>query len=360
MQGKKLVLFITGLCAQRCFYCPISEQKFGKDVVYANEWKIASPKNPTELFEEANLINARGAGITGGDPLMNVGRCCHYITQLKKRYGASFHIHLYTPLRLVTKERLHKLYAAGLDEIRFHPNLDDDSLWHRLRLAGQHPWTVGIEIPAIPGYEAKTKKLIDYITEKCAFVKFINFNELELSDTQILHYRLHERGYLPKSKVSYGVALSKEMALAMVSYAGAKGLRAHFCTAKLKDAIQVGNRLKRRAESIALPVDTKTKDGLLIRGCIYLPELAPCFGYRKKLAVADKENLCAALSTARQKLRTLISDDTLVLDTKKMRIITSQAILKKHAAPIKKLGLVCAIVEELPTEDALETDVQFL
>ena len=160
--GRKLVIFVTGRCAQRCWYCPVSEHKYGKDDAYANEWKIENPAEPYELIREAELTGAKGAGITGGDPLANIDRCVQYIKVLKERFVKNFHIHLYTPLQLLTKERLDKLYNPGLDEIRLHPNLDYKTLWPRLELAGKYPWKKGIEIPAIPGYEQKTKELVDF------------------------------------------------------------------------------------------------------------------------------------------------------------------------------------------------------
>ena len=87
VKGRKLVLFITGLCGQKCFYCPVNEAKYGPDLVYANEWKLANPDDPKELLEEARLCNAKGAGITGGDPLCNIKRCAEYIVLLKKTFG---------------------------------------------------------------------------------------------------------------------------------------------------------------------------------------------------------------------------------------------------------------------------------
>ena len=41
MEGAKMVLFVTSLCTRRCFYCPISDEKWQADVVYANERFVA-------------------------------------------------------------------------------------------------------------------------------------------------------------------------------------------------------------------------------------------------------------------------------------------------------------------------------
>lgn len=351
------MLFITGLCGQRCFYCPVNERKYDKDIVYANEWHVANPDNPKELLEEARLTEARGAGITGGDPLVKVDRCCSYIKLLKKEFGKNFHIHLYTPLKLVTKERLQKLYDAGLDEIRLHPNLDDEKLWHRLDWAKDFDWVVGVEIPAIPRYEEKTTKLIDFLAGK---IDFINLNELELSDTAAKHYKLQELGYKPKDDLSYGVAGSKEMALKMLAYARAKGIPAHFCTAKLKDSVQMKKRLQLRAQHARLPFDIPLAEGTLLRGCVYLKELAPGMSYAEKLKNADKDKAVQQLNNIRTTLVTKLNLHEVVVDQNKLRIILPCKIAKKNATKLKKLNLVPAIVEEYPTADALEVEVEFL
>ncbi len=356
VKGRKLVLFITGLCGQRCYYCPISEQKYGKDNAFANEWKIDNPDEPVELFKEAELTEARGAGITGGDPLVKVDRCCEYIRLLKNRFGKNFHIHLYTPLKLVTRERLQKLCDAGLDEIRFHPNLDDRSLWPRLELALDFNWVVGVEIPAIPGYEDKTKALIDFAVGK---IKFMNLNELELSDTQTSHYKMDR--FEAKDNLSYGVKGSKEMAFDTMQYAEKKGIVAHFCTAKLKDAVQMKNRLKLRARHAGLPFDVHTQEGLLVRGCVYLSNLAPGFGQKEKLRHANAGELIKKLKISCEKITGLgIRPSDIVIDDKKYRLLMPPNLVREFASKLKKLDLVPAIVEEYPTVDAIETDVELL
>ena len=163
VKGEKLVYFVTGICPRRCYYCPISDKKYGKDVIYANERKVT---NINQIIEEAKLCSARGAGFTGGDPLCKMFRITFSIRQLKKKFGKKFHIHLYTSFDLVNEENLGKLYRAGLDEIRFHADLDNNRLWNRIKLIQKFDWDIGVEIPVIPGKLKETKKLIDYFHDK--------------------------------------------------------------------------------------------------------------------------------------------------------------------------------------------------
>lgn len=354
IKGEKLVLFITGLCPLKCFYCPVSDKKIYKDVIYANEWKIEDIK---DMLEEVKLTKAKGAGITGGDPLMVVDRVCYYIKILKKEFGKDFHIHLYTPLKLVTEERLKNLYEAGLDEIRFHLDLYDKSLWLRINLANKYDWDVGVEIPCIPGMKKEIIELIDYVKDK---VKFLNLNELELSEKNSDEFK--KRGFKTKNDVSYAIKQSQELAREILEENKDVPITLYFCTAKLKDKVQMKNRIIRRAISIRKKFDIMTNEGTLIRGCIYLSDLAPGFGYRKKLEIVNKQKHITKLNNTRNDLisKLDISEDSIFIDDIKLRIIIDPKIARKYSSEIKKSKLIPAIVEEYPTRDAIEMDVQFL
>ena len=163
VKGEKLVLFVTGICPRKCNFCPVSDEKYQKDVIFANEKDV---KSDDDLIEEAEKMRARGAGITGGDPLAKLDRTISFIKKLKEKFGKEFHIHLYTSLNLVSEETLTKLFEAGLNEIRFHPDLDDNKLWDKLNLVKKFKWDVGMEIPLIPSKEKETKKLIDFVSRR--------------------------------------------------------------------------------------------------------------------------------------------------------------------------------------------------
>ncbi|HLC98926.1 MAG TPA: radical SAM protein [Candidatus Nanoarchaeia archaeon] len=354
VQGRKLVLFVTGLCSRKCYYCPISDAKKDLDVVYANEWRLKDEDDFDALIKEAKLTDAKGAGITGGDPLVRIERTVKYIKLLKKKFGKSFHIHLYTLPELVTEDALMKLNKAGLDEIRLHPDIENKKHWWKIELLKRFSWDVGVEIPAVPGMEKETVRLINYFKDD---VDFLNINELEVSDTNA--YELLKKGFMPKDKVSYGVKGSQEMALSLLKRYADENVEMHYCTTTLKDRVQLSNRIKIRAKNVKKPFDEMTKEGMLIRGAVYLPELAPGFGYRKKLEEVKKDRFIKQLEDIKKDLQKKyrIPSKMIIVDREKPRILTS----KKFAARIKKdKELRTAIVTEYPTWDQTEIDVKFI
>ena len=124
-EGAKMVLFVTGICHRDCFFCPLSEERKGTTSVFANERLVIEESN---IIDEAQSMNAKGTGITGGEPLLELEKVIRYITLLKENFGAAHHIHLYTSIAPTT-EALQKLAAAGLNEIRFHP---PEEMWAKL------------------------------------------------------------------------------------------------------------------------------------------------------------------------------------------------------------------------------------
>ena len=55
-----------------------------------------------------------------------------------------------------------------------------------------------------------------------------------------------------------------------------------------------------------------------------------------------------------------ISKDMMAVDSSKLRILTSKQIVKKFRDKIKSADLIPAIVEELPSGDLFEIEIEFL
>ncbi|MCF7798963.1 radical SAM protein [Candidatus Woesearchaeota archaeon] len=269
IKGRKSVLFITSACHYECFYCPISDDKRKKDVVKINEKELLHPDSSEslrEVFDEIRLCQSKGVGITGGDPLAKTSRTYKYIKALKKEFGKSFHIHVYTSLPFVTKEKLLHLESAGLDEIRFHFNNDDVASWKKILFVKELKMKWGVEVPAIPGKLDTSKKIIDFC--KANKADFINLNELEYSD--ISNSELKKQGFKVKDSLSYGIQDSEAVAHELVLYGKKMRVPVHYCSSSFKDAVQLGNRFLLRAQKVAKPFDAVDYQGMLTRGEITL------------------------------------------------------------------------------------------
>ncbi|MGD2072739.1 MAG: radical SAM protein [Candidatus Thorarchaeota archaeon] len=250
MQGAKLVLFVTGLCTFHCWYCPLSSGRWQKDIVYANERPVHGDH---DLIDEATLTDARGTGITGGDPLVRFDRTLHYAQLLKETFS-DHHIHLYTASPL-THESLQKMKGL-IDELRIH--LIDFSHMESVKKALLHDFQVGVEIPMIPSRIEETASLIRCL--KTMGIDFVNLNELEYADRNRAY--LHRCGYQFDSD-SCGVLGSEEAALTLAE----EFPLVHYCSSSDKDSKQLKNRLIRRARHVKAPYE-EIEEGLLVTGII--------------------------------------------------------------------------------------------
>ncbi|MHA1864006.1 MAG: radical SAM protein [Candidatus Thorarchaeota archaeon] len=261
VKGSKMVLFVTGLCDSSCYYCPLSEEKTGKDLVFADEMPVSDEQ---DIIYETDAIRGEGAGISGGDPLCKLERTLDYIRLLKSKYGSDFHIHLYTSQTTVSQENLDLLRTAGLDEIRFHPQKDD---WSGIERALSSGLKVGIEVPVIPGKAEKIKQIASRAEE--IGLSFLNMNELEASETNFENLRA--QGMRLTDMASASIEGSAEVAREVLEWAAENltRLTVHFCSASYKDAIQMRNRLERRLEQTIREFEERDEDdSLLVLGII--------------------------------------------------------------------------------------------
>ncbi len=261
-KGAELFFLVTGKCHESCYYCSLSRNKRGEDIILANERPITSFSG---VMLEVSNMNALGAAVTGGDPLHCIDLTVDYIQKMKKEFGKKFHIHLYTSGRYANEENLSKLYHAGLDEIRFHPQNKEQN--KAIDKALMYDWLVGAEIPVIPGTKKDIMKFLNYL-DSLETVKFCNMNELEATEANFK--KLKEKGFEVKSENSSAIKGSEELALDILEDSDLD-FTLHYCSAITKDAVQFRNRLIRTAEIVRKPYE-EIQDGMIVKAIFTLPE----------------------------------------------------------------------------------------
>ena len=266
LEGAKVVLFLNGICQKpnHCsWYCPLSEERKGKDSTFANEIEITSKE---ELLEEIDKINAKGISITGGEPLSNnnLKKTIEFIEFIKSVKGKKFHIHLYTNGIDFNDSIARKLANVKLDEIRFHPPQDK---WNNIKYVINKGIVFGAEVPVIPDKEY-IKNLEDFIIYLDRIgADFINLNEFEYCFPNSKF--LKDRGFELRDGTMASVKGSYEMAIELIKRISNKvTMKIHFCTIRAKDYSQLKNRYLRRAKTIRLPYEEITEEGLLLYGQI--------------------------------------------------------------------------------------------
>ena len=258
VKGEKLVLFLGGKCSRNCWYCSLSDNRKKSNEVSANERPVKKNK---DLIDEIIVSHSRGAGITGGDPLVYFSRTIRFAKLMKKKFGKNFHIHVYLPLNLVTERKLKKL-SKCIDEVRFHPTfLVDNSEKllkeekEKIKMASKifGKANTGIEVPMIP---SKKEEIYNFAYDLRDYLGFVNLNEFEISETNFnivtKKYSLNE-----DTCTIYGSQKAGKWILAKAKKNKLK-LKFHLCTAKTKDYYQYNNRLSKHD---ILPFGKKLNNG---------------------------------------------------------------------------------------------------
>lgn len=353
--GKKSVLYVTGLCPNKCFYCPLSDTRNQNDKQWINEKQII---NFEETIDEIKLCKSKGVGITGGEPLVKLDRTIEYIKRLKQTFGKKFHIHMYTTMNLLTLNKIEKLYEAGLDELRVHPMYDNYSEIKRILipeltdLKSKYNSSFGVEIPLIPDKKNEIKELVKLLY---GFADFINLNELEISDNN--SNSIIQKGYKISKDHNYGVEGSIGAGLDILNFIEKQNkkhydkLNAHLCTCKLKDSYQLKNRLLNRAKSIKTKYDKIIDDFMLERYVIYPNKISLEKTKKERDFILQNEGPYIAdlvydisLILNDLKIDNIIEEQRVIFDKKKVNLILEK---------LKGLDISIYKVTEYPSVDKL-------
>jgi len=303
-KGAKLVLFITGECYESCYYCPISDERKGRDVIYANERRVYKFG---DIIDEINSMSAEGVAITGGEPLLKFERIKEILRALN---NSGIHVHLYTSIP-ANERIIRSLSEVGVDEIRFHPPYlrNPERYINSIKSSIKYGIEVGFEIPAIRFEESIVK-----ITNELDI--FLNVNELEFSDSNFERMQTHkwEIGYC------YEAIGSKEIADRYAEVVK----KFHFCSVRFKDIAQFRRRLIRMAFN--MPEFYKvTNDGTVICALIECDE-------------SDRENVREYLMN--KKANFFETDDGFEV---------SEEFVEKNLREILNYGFKVSIIERYPT-----------
>ncbi|MBS3127811.1 hypothetical protein J4410_01590 [Candidatus Woesearchaeota archaeon] len=345
-KGKTAVIFVTGISYQKD--APIVG-RYGKDFTYVNEKRILKKQ---EILEEVKLANAEAVILTGADPLTKIDRCVSFTEMLKKQFGSQFHVTLSCPLKLITPQRLERLFGSGLDELQVRPDFKEKADWSKMRYLAKYAEVV-LDLEAFPGKEAECKKLLDHAQGK---IKYVIIKELEKKD-----YNTSLLAHLKTKKDSSIVEGSENLARALLQYANKKNFSACYIPVSLYQEVHE-QRMKVKAKSIAKKYAKVTIKGTIKHGVIYLPDIMPCAEYQLKLGMINKKNVIKKLFRIKRDLqRELnIQFDMVDVDEQKLRLTTDALLVQHHASFLKNMKLQPALVEEYPTHNAAELKVQLL
>ncbi len=237
-EGTWSCIFINNRCNASCFYCPAPQKETG----------IPSTNNLTynnvgDYIDYLDTFGFKGCSISGGEPLLTFDKTLQWIKAIKKRFGQNIYLWMYTNGILIDKKNLSQMAGAGLDEIRFDI-ASKNYMIDKVDMAVDNIPVVTVEIPAIPGDEAKLKKLVDSL--RAAGAKHLNLHQLRCTPYNI--QSLANRGFSFIHGPKILVAHSELTALRTLLYAKktAPGLGVNYCSFVYKNAFQ-GRAVRMRA-----------------------------------------------------------------------------------------------------------------
>lgn len=259
--GRWSCLFLNAVCDGGCFFCPGGGFVGGEPGVPVAEG--LSFETPRSYAGYVAGLGYRGASFSGGEPLLTMGRVLEFLASLQALSSGGRrrpYTWLYTNGRGASPQRLARLAAAGLDELRFNVAGEAYELSAVRRAVGVIP-RVTVEIPVIPEDASRLRQLLPELAR--LGVDHLNLHELMALGRSPA--ALAARGYTFLHGPHPPVLGSELLALELLEQAERSrlSLGVHYCSGSFKRACHAWAPRARAAELTAGPLDSLTRWGTL-------------------------------------------------------------------------------------------------
>ncbi len=269
IEGKWSCIGLNQACTRKCFFCPM-EQPGGAAPVKEKLMQTVIPSS-SDYVALIGKLGIKGVGISGGEPLATPRRLVEYVAAIRREFGSSVRVWVYTNGDLADDARLKALADAGVDEVRFDLSARQYDLTP-VRAALRHVRDVVIETPAIPEEIETLKRMLPEL--RSIGVRRMNLHQL--IKTPFNAPGLDARGYSYAGTSDGGflpVIESEHAALELLLHVlkSRLDISVNYCSWKYKHRFH-GTLWRRRvahfflnAEAERFPFETATPAGLLRR-----------------------------------------------------------------------------------------------
>lgn len=249
--------FINRLCTRDCFFC---KRWHAPKTELDSETEGHSFPDAKAHVEFVRCLGIRGVGFSGGEPLLVPDRLLSHLQAMRKEFGNSIYLWMYTNGDRVTPDLMKDLQRAGLNEIRLNLAARGYDL-APLTVARAHIPTVTVEIPVIPEDIEQLKPLMMELQK--VGVDFLNLHQLSI-EAQNWSFLL-DRPYRLDCATGLCVHESELCALRLLLHACENGLHlpVNYCSGIYKSRYQKRGYRARRAMAACQPFEELTQTGHL-------------------------------------------------------------------------------------------------
>jgi pyruvate formate-lyase activating enzyme-like uncharacterized protein len=241
-EGHWSCLFVNNRCNCNCFYCPAPQVDTA--IPETQGLTFDTPENYIAYIKKMGF---KGVALSGGEPLLTFDKTIDFLAKIKKEFGSSVYVWMYTNGTLLDEEKATILAKTGLDEIRFDLTATDYNT-KKLKLAlGKIP-NVTVEIPAIPEEIEQLKNMV--VELDSLGVNYLNLHQIRLTPYNLKNLLNRNYTFLHGHRVT--VLESELAALEIISFVFKQGLKlpVNYCSFHYKNHYQKAAFRKKAAQFV--------------------------------------------------------------------------------------------------------------